>query len=86
MGAGPAGMECAIVLGKRGFTAVHLVEAEAEIGGRLRWTRRLPTLGDWGRIVDWRAIQLDKLPGVDGHHRAPDDGGGRYSATEPAWW
>ena len=61
---GPAGLECAIVLGKRGFTAVHLVEAEAEIGGRLRWTRRLPTLGDWGRIVDWRAIQLDKLPGV----------------------
>ena len=64
VGAGPAGLECAIVLGKRGFTAVHLVEAEAEIGGRLRWTRRLPTLGDWGRIVDWRAIQLGKLPGV----------------------
>jgi hypothetical protein len=54
VGAGPAGRECAIVLGKRGFTAVHLIEAEAEIGGRLRWTRRLPTLGDWGRIVDWR--------------------------------
>lgn len=65
VGAGPAGMECAIVLGRRGFTAVHLVEAEPEIGGRLRWTRRLPTLGDWGRIVDWRAIQLAKLPGVD---------------------
>jgi len=65
VGAGPAGMECAIVLGKRGFTAVHLVEAEPEIGGRLRWTRRLPTLGDWGRIVDWRALQLAKLPGVE---------------------
>jgi dimethylamine/trimethylamine dehydrogenase len=57
-------MECAVVLGKRGFSAVHLVEAEAEIGGRLRWTRRLPTLGDWGRITDWRAVQLGKLPGV----------------------
>ncbi len=65
VGAGPAGLECAIVLGKRGFTAVHLIEAEPEIGGRLRWTRRLPTLGDWGRIVDWRAIQLGKLPGVE---------------------
>jgi len=64
VGAGPAGMECAVVLGQRGFSAVHLVEADTEIGGRLRWTRRLPTLGDWGRIVDWRAIQLARLPGV----------------------
>jgi dimethylamine/trimethylamine dehydrogenase len=65
VGAGPAGMECAVVLGKRGFTAVHLVEAEPEIGGRLRWTRRLPTLGDWGRIIDWRAVQLARLSGVE---------------------
>ena len=65
VGAGPAGMECAMVLGRRGFTAVHLVDAEDEIGGRIRWTRRLPTLGDWGRIVDWRRTQLDKLPNVD---------------------
>jgi dimethylamine/trimethylamine dehydrogenase len=64
VGAGPAGMECAVVLGKRGFTAVHLVEAEPEIGGRLRWARQLPTLGDWGRIIDWRAVQLARLPGV----------------------
>jgi dimethylamine/trimethylamine dehydrogenase len=64
VGAGPAGMECAVVLAKRGFGAVHLVEAEPEIGGRLRWTRRLPTLGDWGRITDWRMIQLAKLPDV----------------------
>lgn len=65
VGAGPAGMECAVVLGRRGFTSVHLVEAEPEIGGRLRWTRRLPTLGDWGRIVDYRAIQLQRLDGVE---------------------
>ena len=65
VGAGPAGMECAVVLGKRGFTSVHLVEAEPEIGGRLRWARRLPTLGDWGRIIDWRAVQLSRLPGVE---------------------
>ena len=64
VGAGPAGMECAVVLGKRGFTSVHLVEAEREIGGRLRWARGLPTLGDWGRIIDWRAVQLASLPGV----------------------
>ncbi len=64
VGAGPAGMECAVVLGKRGFTTVHLVEAGPEIGGRLRWARRLPTLGDWGRIIDWRAVQLARLPAV----------------------
>src|SRR5690348_4911017 len=58
-------MECAVVLGKRGFTSVHPVEAEPEIGGRLRWARRLPTLGDWGRIIDWRAVQLARLPGVE---------------------
>jgi dimethylamine/trimethylamine dehydrogenase len=65
VGAGPAGMECAVVLGRRGFSSVHLVEAEPEIGGRLRWIRRLPTLGDWGRIVDYRAVQLSRLPGVE---------------------
>jgi dimethylamine/trimethylamine dehydrogenase len=65
VGAGPAGMECAVVLGKRGFTSVHLVEAGPEIGGRLRWARRLPTLGDWGRIIDWRMVQLARLPGVE---------------------
>jgi dimethylamine/trimethylamine dehydrogenase len=54
-------MECAVTLARRGFGSVHLVDAAMEIGGRLRWTRRLPTLGDWGRIVDYRAIQLRRL-------------------------
>lgn len=65
VGAGPAGMECAVVLGKRGFDAVHLVDGAPEIGGRLRWARQLPTLGDWGRITDYRSIQLDKLESVE---------------------
>jgi dimethylamine/trimethylamine dehydrogenase len=65
VGAGPAGMECALVLGRRGFEAVHLVDAAPEIGGRLRWVRQLPTLGDWGRITDHRAIQLAKLRNVE---------------------
>ena len=65
VGAGPAGMEAAMVLGRRGFAAVHLVDAEEEVGGRIRWTRRLPTLGDWGRIADWRQTQLEQLVNVD---------------------
>jgi dimethylamine/trimethylamine dehydrogenase len=64
VGAGPAGLECAVTLGRRGFELVHLVEAEPAIGGKLRWIRRLPTLGDWGRIVDHRAVLLGKLPNV----------------------
>ena len=64
VGAGPAGLECAVTLGRRGFEMVHLVEAEREVGGMLRWIRRLPTLGDWGRIVDHRVVLLDKLPNV----------------------
>ncbi|HJQ72638.1 MAG TPA: NAD(P)-binding protein [Actinomycetota bacterium] len=65
VGAGPAGMECAVTLGRRGFEAVHLVEASSEIGGRIRWVRRLPTLGDWGRIVDHRRVLLSKLRNVE---------------------
>jgi dimethylamine/trimethylamine dehydrogenase len=65
VGAGPAGMECAVTLGRRGFEAVHLVEAAGEIGGRMRWVRRLPTLGDWGRIVDHRRVLLSKLRNLE---------------------
>ena len=65
VGTGPAGMECAIVLGKRGMKRVHVVEAEREIGGLLRWVPRLPGLGEWGRLLNWRAIQLEKLRNVE---------------------
>ncbi len=61
VGAGPAGLECAIVLAKRGFKRVHLVDAAPEIGGHLRWLPQLPGLGDWARVLDWRRIQLKKL-------------------------
>ena len=70
VGAGPAGMECAIVLGKRGMRRVHLVEAEPEIGGIMRWVPRLPGLGEWGRVLNWRAVQLQKLGERRGHHRS----------------
>ena len=65
VGAGPAGMECAVTLGRRGFEDVHLVEAEPEVGGKMRWIRRLPTLGDWGRIVDHRTVMLSTLRNVE---------------------
>lgn len=65
VGAGPAGMECAVVLGKRGFRRVHLVDARDDLGGCMLWIPRLPGLGEWGRVLDYRKIQLGKLRNVE---------------------
>jgi dimethylamine/trimethylamine dehydrogenase len=65
VGAGPAGMECAITLAKRGMRRVHLVEAADELGGHFSWVPRFRGLGDWARVVNFRKIQLDKLSNVE---------------------
>jgi dimethylamine/trimethylamine dehydrogenase len=65
VGAGAAGMECARVLAERGMRRVHLVDAAPEIGGYVRWTAELPGLGEWGRVVNYRRIQLGKLRNVE---------------------
>ncbi len=69
-GAGPAGLECARVLGSRGYD-MHLCEAEAEIGGHVRDVMRLPGLAEWGRVVSYRETQLDKLKNVEIHTNSP---------------
>ncbi|MBN9290580.1 MAG: FAD-dependent oxidoreductase, partial [Hyphomicrobium denitrificans] len=66
VGAGPAGMECARVLGERGYD-VHLREAEAEIGGRIRKVVKYPGLAEWGRVAIYRQLQLQKLKNVEVH-------------------
>jgi dimethylamine/trimethylamine dehydrogenase len=66
VGAGPSGMECARVLGERGFE-VHLVEADAEVGGCMKDIQRYPGLSEWGRVVSYRQIQLDRLKNVEIH-------------------
>ncbi len=76
VGGGPAGLEAALVLGQRGYQAVHLVEQQAEVGGKLLWMRRLPTLGDWGRVLDWRSVQVGRLDNVQvitGRQMSTDD-------------
>jgi dimethylamine/trimethylamine dehydrogenase len=65
VGAGVAGMECAIVLGRRGYERVHLVERAAGLGGYAALVATLPHLGEWRRLVDWRVAQLEKLANVD---------------------
>lgn len=64
VGAGPAGLEAATVLGKRGMELVHVVDAEAEPGGHLNRISRLRGLAEWHRVVDHRQILIDKLPNV----------------------
>ena len=81
VGAGPAGMECAMILGKRQMSAVHLVDAGKQIGGSVNWISQLghsdgkPNtfrgdargLGEWARVANYRQIQLDKLKNVTVH-------------------
>lgn len=64
VGAGPAGMEAAIGLAKRGADMVHLVDSAEYLGGHLRSVAGLPGLREWGRFIDHRTIQIDKLPNV----------------------
>jgi dimethylamine/trimethylamine dehydrogenase len=44
---------------------VHLVEAQDDMGGIMRWIPSLPGLGEWARLVNYRKIQIDKLPNVE---------------------
>ncbi|MFL6040035.1 MAG: NAD(P)-binding protein [Gaiellales bacterium] len=63
-GAGPAGLEAAMALGKRGYEVV-LAEATDRLGGRVAREARLPGLATWIRVVDYRRGQLARLPGVE---------------------
>ncbi len=63
VGAGPAGLEAALWLGRRGYEVV-LTEASRTIGGRVAREARLPGLAEWGRVIDHRVLQLQKLPNV----------------------
>lgn len=65
VGAGPAGMQCAMVLGRRGFKQIRLFEARPEIGGSVNHVTQLPGLDEWSRIVTYRANQLRKLANVE---------------------
>ena len=64
VGGGPAGMECALTLGKRGYD-VLLAEAQANLGGRVAREAALPNLSAWGRVRDYRAHQLSQMANVN---------------------
>lgn len=64
VGAGPAGMECAMVLAKRGFRNVHLIDADPAIGGSINWVSKLPGRHEWRRLIEYRELQLSRLENV----------------------
>ena len=63
VGAGPAGLEAALTLARRGLE-VTLAEASRTLGGRIAQESTLPGLATWGRVRDWRMTMLAKLPNV----------------------
>lgn len=75
VGAGPAGLEAAHVLAKRGYT-ITVADAASEPGGRVTLESRLPGLSEWTRVRDYRLGQIRQLPGVSlylGNRLSADD-------------
>ena len=64
IGAGPAGLECALQLAKRGHEVV-LAEASKELGGRVTREARLPGLASYARVRDYRQGLLSAMPNVE---------------------
>jgi dimethylamine/trimethylamine dehydrogenase len=63
VGAGPAGLEAATSLGRRGYDVI-LAEADEEPGGRINHESRLPGLAEYARVRDWRLGQLARMANV----------------------
>ena len=64
VGSGPAGLEAAWALCRRGYD-VAVAEAKTEIGGRVTRECKLPGLAAWGRVVDYRQYQLSQRADVE---------------------
>ena len=63
VGAGPAGLEAAHILGKRGYQ-VAIADRATEAGGRVTLESRLPGLAEWARVRDYRLGQINRMANV----------------------
>ncbi|MCZ4353570.1 FAD-dependent oxidoreductase [Roseovarius aestuarii] len=63
IGGGPSGLETALTLARRGMT-VAVAESKSDFGGRVLFESRLPGLGQWARVIDYRLGQLRKMANV----------------------
>ena len=64
VGAGPAGLEAAHALGKRGYD-VMLAEATRDLGGRVTLESRLPGMAEYARVRDYRVQQIERMTNVE---------------------
>ncbi len=64
IGAGPAGLECALQLANRGY-AVTLAEASKTLGGRINRESELPGMSSYARVRDYREYQLAQKANVE---------------------
>ncbi len=64
VGAGPAGLEASLALGRRGHH-VTLAEAGNTLGGRVVRESGLPGLQNWIRVRDYRAYMLSQMDNVE---------------------
>ncbi len=65
VGAGPAGLECALALANRGYE-VTLAEKNKTLGGRVQSeSTHLPGLQEWIRVADYRIQLLNRHPKVN---------------------
>jgi dimethylamine/trimethylamine dehydrogenase len=64
VGAGPAGLECALQLANRGYEVI-LSEASKHLGGRVVAESNLKGLALWRRVSDYRIYQLQQLDNVN---------------------
>jgi len=75
VGAGPAGLEAALVLGKRGYPVI-LADGADGPGGRLNLECRLPGLSEYARVRDYRVGRLASMANVDlymNNYLTPED-------------
>lgn len=75
VGGGPAGMECANILGRRGYE-VTVADARKELGGRVAREAGLPGLSEWIRVFDYRFHALQRMDNANLYTESalsPDD-------------
>ena len=75
VGAGPAGLEAAMVLARAGHQ-VSLAETRTELGGRVLREARIKGLAAWGRVADYRLYQWRRMANVSLYPASPLDAAG----------